>query len=809
MTKMLEVCLPRLFTTAVLGFAVACVSGCGGGGGGGSTPPPPPTFTVVGGMSGLTGTVVLGMSVSGGPLNTLSVAANGSFNFSQSLSSGQSYAVTVQTQPVTLSCTVTNGSGVVADANVTNVSVVCVPATFSVGGSVSGLTGTLVLAITAGGATGTPLTLATNGSFTFAQLIATGLPYAVSVQTQPAGQGCSVLGGSGVIGTANVTSVSVTCATTPAAPTISATPGNAQAALAWSAVSNATSYNVYTSATSPVTTASAKTVVNAAGTSLSALTNGTRVFAAVTAVGAGGESPLSNEVCAVPTVASNAGLTLYDPLCSDTLDGTKWQSPLFSRGVANGAMVLSAQASNMEPYNNRGLAYGTFAFVNASGQRVTTLQSSITVPAATAFRNGGGEVRASLRLAYQPPTRRLNFPAANSDLFSVQIGVRDDGGGLRAFREALQCDNASCTNMSSSGVTFVDPVGFSGETPASYDTTYVVTAAFNETSAVFSWSISGGTLNLSGTADAGGYLTTNPNWAALGPSPLANTGFLGAALRARVVDNAGGSSGAIIVHFDDVKVGINNAAAVPWDDFSGTGSNSRPEGLSSAKWTVAPVGTGSMTLSGGSLFGEANALTPNSSTLSIFNPIVFSDPTAIKTIQADFAVSNCTNSLSGTNRVGMAAAIYNDGTAGGTAPDNNQPNSRVGDITASLFIDCTLGDVRFQVTRFDTNTSQTILSNSANAVIPKGPASVLGNTHTLRMKWDPSARLLTFQADGQAAIVVDPTTINPRMLAAAPYVKPADTPNASLNWFLFFPNAVTGGAAARVDFKVNNVFTAP
>ena len=42
-------------------------------------------------------------------------------------------------------------------------------------------------------------------------------------------------------------------------------------------------------------------------------------------------------------------------------------------------------------------------------------------------------------------------------------------------------------------------------------------------------------------------------------------------------------------------------------------------------------------------------------------------------------------------RVGFAAAFYNDGTPGTTAPDINQPGSRVGDITASLFLDCTLG----------------------------------------------------------------------------------------------------------------------
>ncbi len=133
----------------------------------------------------------------------------------------------------------------------------------------------------------------------------------------------------------------------PAAPTgVTALPGNGQATLSWPAVSGATSYNVYTSSTAPVTTASARTNVAATGATLSSLTNGTPVFAAVTAVNAGGESVLSSGVCAVPTVASTAGLTMYDPLCGATLDGNKWRTPLFGRSVSGGALVLSSQISN-------------------------------------------------------------------------------------------------------------------------------------------------------------------------------------------------------------------------------------------------------------------------------------------------------------------------------------------------------------------------------------------------------------------------------------------------------------------------------
>jgi hypothetical protein len=63
--------------------------------------------------------------------------------------------------------------------------------------------------------------------------------------------------------------------------------------------------------------------------------------------------------------------------------------------------------------------------------------------------------------------------------------------------------------------------------------------------------------------------------------------------------------------------------------------------------------------------------------------------------------------------------------------------------------------------------------------------------------------------DGQTPVVVDPTTVNARMATVAPYVKPANTPNRNLSWCLFFPGAASAGATASVDFKANNVFTAP
>jgi hypothetical protein len=57
--------------------------------------------------------------------DNLSVSANGSFTFATPVVSGAAYSVTVQSNPSGQTCTVSNWSGTVGSANVTNVAVTC------------------------------------------------------------------------------------------------------------------------------------------------------------------------------------------------------------------------------------------------------------------------------------------------------------------------------------------------------------------------------------------------------------------------------------------------------------------------------------------------------------------------------------------------------------------------------------------------------------------------------------------------------------------------------------------------------------
>jgi trimeric autotransporter adhesin len=165
-------------------------------------------YRVGGTISGLSGTIVFQDNAT----DDLSRTVNGSFTFATALRSGSTYSVTLLSQPAGQTCTVTHGSGTIARANVTSVAVSCTTnVLYTVGGSISGLSGTVVLQNTGKD----DLALSANGPFTFATALADGSTYSVTVISQPAGQTCAVANGSGTIAGANVTNAAVSCTTNP------------------------------------------------------------------------------------------------------------------------------------------------------------------------------------------------------------------------------------------------------------------------------------------------------------------------------------------------------------------------------------------------------------------------------------------------------------------------------------------------------------------------------------------------------------------------------------------------------------------
>jgi hypothetical protein len=154
-------------------------------------------------VTGLQGT---GLVLQDNGNDSLTVAANGTFAFKNSVTGP--YAVIVLHQPTNPSqiCTLGNNASGSATGNV-SINVTCV-LSFTIGGTVTGLDGTgLVLK------NGTDsLPISTSGPFTFSNQVVTGGAYNVTIASQPTSpaQTCTITSSSGNA-TANVTSVAINC----------------------------------------------------------------------------------------------------------------------------------------------------------------------------------------------------------------------------------------------------------------------------------------------------------------------------------------------------------------------------------------------------------------------------------------------------------------------------------------------------------------------------------------------------------------------------------------------------------------------
>ncbi|MCC6312351.1 MAG: hypothetical protein IT345_15760, partial [Trueperaceae bacterium] len=171
--------------------------------------------TVGGSVSGLEGT---GLSLTLGT-EVRPILADGDFTFATPVLPGVGYTVGVGTPPSgpAQTCTVSNGQGTMPSADVTDVSVTCVTDSYPVGGSVTGLEGTVwiqlngdeVLGVTGGA-----------GSFSFVTGVEDGQPYEVSIIGQPVRRRsgaspleelCELTAATGVMDGASVQTIQLSC----------------------------------------------------------------------------------------------------------------------------------------------------------------------------------------------------------------------------------------------------------------------------------------------------------------------------------------------------------------------------------------------------------------------------------------------------------------------------------------------------------------------------------------------------------------------------------------------------------------------
>lgn len=165
-------------------------------------------------ISGSSMTLATGNTVTlrnNGGDDTTMTGASGSFTFPTLVESGQSYNVTLvasPTSPVSQTCSLISNAGIVTNDHILGIKLLCTTNEFTIGGTVTGLTGTgLVLQHNFGG----QVAIAANGAFTIPQSLPSTTPYNVTVKTQPSGQTCTVANGTGTVASSNITNVQITC----------------------------------------------------------------------------------------------------------------------------------------------------------------------------------------------------------------------------------------------------------------------------------------------------------------------------------------------------------------------------------------------------------------------------------------------------------------------------------------------------------------------------------------------------------------------------------------------------------------------
>jgi Galactose oxidase, central domain len=165
------------------------------------------SYTVGGTLNGYTSS---GLILANGTDRIAPATGATSFTMPTPVASTSSYTITIATQPTGMNCSLQNGSGTVTTANVTNVAITCSDQSYTLGGTVSGLT---VAGLELANNGGDTVTLAANAAgFTFPTPVAFGASYSVTVAAQPTGLTCAVTGGgTGTMPGNNVNNVGVAC----------------------------------------------------------------------------------------------------------------------------------------------------------------------------------------------------------------------------------------------------------------------------------------------------------------------------------------------------------------------------------------------------------------------------------------------------------------------------------------------------------------------------------------------------------------------------------------------------------------------
>lgn len=171
------------------GAALLCAStlaACGGGDDG--------AFPLSGTINGLNREGLI-LSNKGKQLTVVYANTPTSFTFPDTIATDAEFEVLVAQSPAGQTCVPTNNKSKANYYTYNQTVINCTTEPFVLGGSISGLTANGLVLVN-GSATVSPVANAT--SFTFGKTVFNGLPYGVTVLSQPAGLTCTVLNGTSI-----------------------------------------------------------------------------------------------------------------------------------------------------------------------------------------------------------------------------------------------------------------------------------------------------------------------------------------------------------------------------------------------------------------------------------------------------------------------------------------------------------------------------------------------------------------------------------------------------------------------------------
>ncbi len=137
--------------------------------------------------------------------DTLTLNRNTIFTFNKKLPANSTYDIKIEEEPPDQLCYIENGSGKVIDRNIDNIVIQC-ENSYSVGGVVNGLDGTLVI-----DNNGSEISITESGTFVFPDRYPGGTTYDVVIVSQPEHQLCTITNGTGIVSVYDVSNISIQC----------------------------------------------------------------------------------------------------------------------------------------------------------------------------------------------------------------------------------------------------------------------------------------------------------------------------------------------------------------------------------------------------------------------------------------------------------------------------------------------------------------------------------------------------------------------------------------------------------------------